>query len=805
MKYLYVTIILSLITLSGLIAQSQPGNFHVDTGILAGFYASETQINFEETVIIRPPAPGIIKKVFVFLGGTQAKKDTIWVVGDPADGTAFPPSIFCRYINSYGGFIVNYTGEQGWYEIDIEHLQLKTGGINAIGLQHLIKPGGPFFGVDTRPQNQNNLTSFLSDVFRPNPQFYNLRGTIVQLTAGSYMAGVLIEYDFTDDSGKPLPAPSPSLIDVTVEAGLVDKNNNPIKNAVASVADWNNDGYDDIAIAGGHFFQNNQDGTFKNISDLINVPNSGTIWADIDNDGNLDFFAVRGWGNDKIYFGNGDGTFTEDTDPTIVLDAPTVSPMFLDYDGDGLLDLFIAYGRREVSGTETYYPDQLFRNLGNRKFENVTVKSGIAAGEPAPYHDCWGASITDYNNDGLPDIFVATYRLAPDLLYRNNGNGTFTEVGATTGARGAPTGNPNYFGHGMGSDWGDYDNDGDLDLIVGNLSHPDERALVSNRSLILENKVNEGNLFVDKTQNIRLMNLEMNAGAAWIDFDNDGYLDIVHCQYAYYQLGGGKPKYTRFYRNRGENFLYLLEDKTWQWGAYIHGAWSPVRIDYNRDGKMDILVASSNENVKLFRNQIDPAGNFINIRVKGKPETNVNYTGYRSNVIISVQNKEIIRHIPGTVLNARASQSTNDLHFGLGDIESIDAVVVNFSDGTELLFDNLKINKTYEINYDGEVKEIKPTAQSSIEYNKYKSKVFDVYPNPANNEITIEYHSNSVNQIRITHNNLLGNEISVIYDGFSELGKNIVTQKLPQIPTGTYIIMYSNGSNIHTQKLIITD
>ncbi len=805
MKYIYITIILSIAAFSCIMAQPRPGNFHVDNGNLAGFYASETQIDFEETVIIRPPAPGLIKKVFLFLGGTQARQDTIWVVGDPTDGTAFPPSIFCRYINSYGGFIVNYTGEQGWYEIDIEHLQLKTGGINAIGLQHLIKPGGPYFGVDNRAQNQNNITSFLSDVFRPNPQFYNFRGTIFQPTAGSYMAGVLIEYDFADTSGKPLPAPPPSLVDVTIEAGLVDNSGDPIKSAIASVADWNNDGYDDIAVAGGHFFQNNQDGTFKNISNLINVQNSGTIWADIDNDGNLDFFALRGWGNDKIYYGNGDGTFAEDTDPRIVLDAPTVSPMFLDYDGDGLLDLFIAYGRREVPGAETFYPDQLFRNLGNRKFENVTVKSGIAAGEPSPYYDCWGASLTDYNNDGLPDIFVATYRLAPDLLYKNNGNGTFTEVGAITDARGAPTGNPNYFGHGMGSDWGDYDNDGDLDLIVGNLSHPDERALVSNRSLIWENKAHEGNVFVDKTQSMRLMNFEMNAGAAWIDFDNDGFLDVVHCQYAYYQLGEGKPKYSRFYRNRGENFLYSLEDKTWQWGAYVHGTWSPVRIDYNRDGKMDVLVASSNDYVKLFKNQIEPSGNFINIRVKGKSGKEVNYTGYRSKVIITSQNKELIRYIPGTVLNARASQSTNDLHFGLGDIDYIDAVVVNFSDGVELLFDNLKINKTYEINYDGVVKEIKPTTQSSIKFQEFENNMLNVYPNPATNEITIKFLAHSSKQVKITLNNLLGDEIATIYEGFAEEGTNTLTRELAQTSPGIYNIKYSDGSWIYVQKLIIAE
>jgi hypothetical protein len=809
MKILLTSIILCLASF-GMLRAQLPGNFHVDNGNLAGFFGNETQHNWEETVIIRAPAPGQIKKVFIYLCGTVAKKDTIWIIGDPTDGPTFPndphspPSFFSRYINSFAGFIIDYNGQQGWHEIDVEYLNLKSGGINSIGLQHLIKPNGPYFGVDTKAQAQNNVTSFLADVFRPNPQFYNLRGTIAGATPGSYMAGVLIEYDNADSEGKPLPAPSPSLIDVTIEAGLVDNSGNPIKSAIASVADWNNDGLDDIAIAGGHFFKNNGYGTFTNVSSSINVPNSGTIWGDIDNDGYLDFFAVRGWGNDKIYYGNGDGTFTEDTDPTVVMNAPTVSPMWLDYDMDGLLDLFIAYGRKEEGGVETFYPDQLFRNLGNRKFENVTAKSGIAAGEPAPYYDCWGASITDFNDDGLPDIFVATYRLAPDLLYRNNGNGTFTEVGAVTGARGSATYSQQHFGHGMGSDWGDYDNDGDLDLVVGNLSHPDERALFSNRSLILENKINENNRFEDVTEKSRLQNYEMNAGAAWLDIDNDGYLDLVHCQYAYHAKDAGKAKNTRFYRNLGADYLYQLEDKTWEWGAYIHGAWSPVRIDYNRDGKMDMLVASSNDYVKLFKNNVAQNSNYINFRIKGKAGSNVNSSGFGAKVIVDLGTKQYYRFLPGSVLNARASQSSNDLHFGLGDAESIFNVVVNFSDGQELSFDDLQINRTYLIDYDGKVVLIGQGGASSVTENNLNRHI-SIFPNPVIGNATVEYLLTNAGNVHLSVYDISGIEIMNLINGFTESGIHQVSLNGKELPYGTYILRYTLDNVIYSHKFIVAN
>ena len=604
--------------------------YKTDNGTLLGFFVNNT--NWEESKTLKPPYPSVISKIKMYLGGTEAKKDTFWIVADPTDGY-IPPSLFSHHISSYLGVVFEYDGKEGWKEIDISNLKLEAGGVNGFVVQHVIKQNGPYFGVDNQPQTANNQNSFLNDVYKPNPNFYNIRGTLYSLSPGNFMVRTYIDYKNANSDGTYKNQKPDKMDDITAKAGLTDVNGSLIPSEMATVVDFNNDFFPDVVIKS-NFFKNNGDGTFTNITSQINAPNNGTVWADVDNDGYMDFIAANGWKNDKIYYGNIGGTFTEDTDNTIKIDAPTVSPLWLDYNSDGLVDLFVAYGRKEENGQETYYQDKLFKNLGNRKFQEVTQEAGIAAGEPTPL-DCWGATVTDYNMDGLPDIFVSTYRLAPDLLFRNNGNGTFTEVGASTGARGVATSNPQYFGHGMGSDWADYDNDGDMDFAVGNLSHVDERALVSNKSLLMQNNGSPDFKFSNKTDDARLSFYEMNAGMVWADLNFDGYLDLVHAQYAYYAKGGGTEKNSRFYLNGGPDNNFRLSDMTYEFGSFVHGAWSPVRGDFDNDGDMDIIIASSNENLKLFDNQVHKQGNWISFHLIGSPTNKDNKCAYGSSITVT--------------------------------------------------------------------------------------------------------------------------------------------------------------------------
>lgn len=701
-----IAIIILLINANDILGQY--GNFKMDNGSIGGYYGNNT--NFEETVILKPTSPGIARKAYVYLSGTRAQKDTIWFVGDPAEGS-FPPSLWCRYINSYMGVIINYNGSPAWYEIDLSTYKggkfggIPTGGINTLVVQHTIKPNGPYFTIDTQTQTGENANSFLNDVYKPNPNFYDIAGTIVGLTQGRYMIRLEMDYYYKDGSGMPISQPpAPTLVDETIKRGLT-VNGNPIAFEMASVVDWNNDGYDDIAV-GSNYFQNKKDGTFENINSKVNIQNGGSVWADIDNDGYKDFYAARGGTSDRIYYGKSDGTFEETAENIYAIDGPSISPIFFDYDGDGLLDLFIAYGRRTVSNNEVFYPDKLYKNLGARKFKDVTVESGISKGEPAPYYDAWGASVYDYNSDGLPDIFVATYRLAPDLLYKNNGDGTFTEVGASTGIRGAATNYENYFGHGMGSDWGNLYRKNDdvtsVGAVVGNLGHPDSRALASNPSLAWSNYTSNEK-FTDITSQTELRFYEMNAGVMLSDLNNDRLTDVVHAQYAYYKKGAGKDKYSRFYLSNNDytnSDVPVFEDKTWELGPRIHGAWSPVRGDFDNDGGVDVIVASSNQYAALYYNNIK-RGNWISFKISGDG-SNVNRDGFGTRINIYSGGKIFATaYLPGTVLNARAAQSSSDLHFGLGYADKTDSVVAIFRDGKSINYGSLEPNMKYHIKYDG--------------------------------------------------------------------------------------------------------
>ncbi len=437
----------------------------------------------------------------VYFYGEKSTLDTIFICGDPPAGNLYPTMYVYPQNSLTPPIIFTYDGEPGWKEFDISEYHLRLSGYESIAILHKLKSTGPWFAYDSDGRTSGR-SSWITDPFTPNPQFYNIRGTIYEFPTGDFLVRLLIEYEFSFWNSSTQPQ-VPKLLNVNSITKLSFSGN-------PSIADWNHDGWDDIS-SGGKFFENNKDGTFKNKTSIYGIPSGGYAWGDLDNDSLIDLFVGRGWTNDRFYKNTGDGF--EDISETFnfINNYPTETAIWFDYDVDGLLDLFIANRRSESGGQEQYYPNQLWRNTGN-DFINVTYSSGIAAGEPAPYYDLYGSCAVDYNEDNFPDIFVATYRLAPDLLYQNNKLGVFFEVGGQTGARGIKTASANYFGHGMGCHWGDFNNDGYIDLCVGNLAHLDERAMFSNPSLILQNEGPPDYKFVEVGKRMGLRFHEGNAG-----------------------------------------------------------------------------------------------------------------------------------------------------------------------------------------------------------------------------------------------------------------------------------------------------
>jgi hypothetical protein len=687
-----------------------------DNGTYSSRYTATSRSLWEETAMLQPRGPAKIEKIYVYLYGTAAATDTLWLMGDASEGFTPPSHYVWKYDLLTEPIVFNFT-KTGWDTIDISDRNVRSDGYDRIVMMHRLKTGAPAVGYD-RGGAATPYTSFLYDPWTPNPDFYNIPG-ILYLANGDFMMRLGVRYDFPVGDSSAAP-PAPTLVDVTRAAGIVTSTGDTVKADRVSIADWNGDGYDDINI-GSLYFENKKDGTFKDVSAQINVPCASTAWADFDNDGKIDLYAINGGTGDKLMKNNGDGTFSDVTAASGYSNPnPTVCPIWFDYDHDGYVDLYVANGRVETSSGETYYPDAIWHNNRNGTFTNVTDVSGISDAEPAPYDDCWGGAVCDYNGDRWPDIFVANYRLAPDFLFKNQHDGTFENVGAETGVQGDETDDPNYFGHGIGADWGDFNNDGLIDLAVGNLGHPDERGSVSNPSLIYRNNGGPDYHFTSVGYDMGLKFREMNAGIVWADMNNDGYLDLWHCQYSYVDpytdQGGLVEQYrpSRLYLNEGPGKNFHLQDITWQVGSLIHGAWTAARADFDHDGKMDLVVASSKtgSGVKLFKNNITPSGNWLEIRVHGSPEHQVPMDGYGTSITVYAGALHLYRELMGGGGGATSSQNSSLYHFGLGAAQTADSVIVRYPNGESRRMFGVAANQYFEVAYDETKNRVKEESSS---------------------------------------------------------------------------------------------
>ncbi|ROL58125.1 T9SS C-terminal target domain-containing protein [Bacteroidetes/Chlorobi group bacterium ChocPot_Mid] len=708
MKYLFLIFILLL----SIITLTNSAVVKIDNGTPSGHSYQPNRAFFEESVVLTPAGPCTIDSITIYLSGTNAVKDTLWIVGFPTSGNLWPTQYIWHFNSLIEPIVYNYDGIEGWKTVYVGNTGLRSEGLDRIVIQHRLKPQGPWFTYDSDGRN-NTYDSWICDPFTPNPNFLNIAGTIYYYPAGDYMGRLIVTYDFPKDASSDGPPP-PYLINVSSETGLSGR-------GMSSVVDWNNDGWDDIENAGS-FFVNNK-GFFQNINSQLTIQRGATTWGDINNDGLLDMFVALSWGTDKVYLNNGSNSYTDITSTTtIVNNYPTMTPIWLDYNNDGLLDLFIANNRSsDAQGNETYYPDQLWKNNGDNTFSNVRYESGIANGEPSANYDCYGAQAVDYNNDNYTDIFVANYRLAPDNLYKNQGNSTFVDVKAETGVQGVPTAVPYYFGHGMGCEWGDFNNDGYIDLCVGNLAHTDSRGQYSNPSLIYKNNGPPNWNFTEVHKEMGLKFYEGNAGVLWLDLDLDGYLDLWHGLYS-----GGV---NHLYLNQGPPD-FKLREITWVSGSVVTDPWTAQRIDYDNDGDLDLLIYGA-----LYRNDMPRKGNWLELKLSGSPENNVNMDAYGSRVTVYAGGKMFYRQLSGSAGGSRCVQNSNYLHFGLGYVQKADSVVIVYSNGATNKIYNLPVNAKYKIPY-MQMPEQTGIATPALKYPK-------VFENNVGSDVQLEWHQST--------------------------------------------------------------
>ena len=447
-------------------------------------------------------------------------------------------------------------------------------------------------------------------------------------------------------------------------------------------------------------YRNNHNGTFTDItagSGLdIEIYGMGVAIGDYDNDGRDDVY-ITALDGDHLFHNEGNGKFRDVTKSSGIQNVSFgTSAAWLDYDRDGKLDLFVANyvqwtpkldlwcsldgATKSYCTPESYKgaSSRLFHNLGNGRFEDVTEKSGV--GDPTS--KSLGISVLDFNSDGWPDIFVSN-DTQPNKLYRNNRNGTFTDIGMTAGVA---YGEDGVAKGAMGADAGDYDRSGRPDLLVGNFS---------NQMLGLYH--NEGNgLFVDEAPMSsvgRSSLLSLTFGVFFFDYDLDGYPDIFAANgHIEEEIGRVQPKVSYreaplLFRNLGS---HKFENVSAQMGAAFNRpivARGAAYADFDRDGDLDILISTNNGPAYLFRNDGGNRNHWLSVRLNG---TKSNRDGIGAVVRVESGGGKQWQMVRSG--SSYCSQSDLAATFGLGK-DTIASVEVDWPSGTVQRFANLQANR----------------------------------------------------------------------------------------------------------------
>ncbi len=516
-----------------------------------------------------------------------------------------------------------------------------------------------------------------------------------------------------------------TFLDVAREAGLnaktifggEHKNKYLLETTGCGVAfyDYDNDGWLDIFLVNGsrlegfpagqeptcHLFKNNRDGTFTDVTLKAGLARSGwgqgVCIGDYDNDGYEDLFITY-FGTNALYHNNGDGTFSDVTQKAGLADPHprwSTGCAFLDYDRDGHLDLFVAnyidldlktapvpesgpclYKGIMVACGPPGLPGSkniLYHNNGDGTFADVSVPSGITQAN-GTYG--LGVLVADFDNDGWPDIYVANDS-QPSLLYKNLRNGKFQEIGLVAGCALSADGKPQA---GMGATAADYDGDGNLDIFKTNFAG-DTHSLYHNRG--------KGQ-FEDTTYSAGLgLNTRfLGWGCGFLDMDNDTWPDILVCNGHVYpeveqlKTEAGYAETKLLYRNLGNG---RFADVTSQGGP---GITVPVASrgcalgDFDNDGDVDAVVNTVNGYPQLLRNDLRLPNHWIKVRTIG---TKSNRSGIGTRIRCTSQ-------APGTPSprvqidevrsgGGYSSQSDLRVHFGLGKATQVQTLEVHWPSG----------------------------------------------------------------------------------------------------------------------------
>jgi enediyne biosynthesis protein E4 len=544
-------------------------------------------------------------------------------------------------------------------------------------------------------------------------------------------------------------APPIHFVDIASQAGLTMMNFNggdthkefliETTGSGAAIFDYDNDGWPDIFLPNGstvegfaageaptgHLYHNNHDGTFTDVTEKAGLGHpgwgQGVCVGDYDNDGKLDLFVTY-WGQNILYHNNGDGTFTDVTEKAGLKtdhDQWSTGCSFVDYDRDGKADLFVvryvdfSYDSVPKPGEGEYCilkgvpvvcgprglkkaANALYHNNGDGTFSDVSENSGITKTS-----GCYGlTSLTgDFDQDGWTDIYVACDS-TPNILYRNNHDGTFTDIGRVSGVAFNDDG---ALQAGMGLAADDFTHSGRQSIVKTNFSD-DTPTLYLNRGK---------NVFDDVTLSSGLGTIRnwLGWGVQFYDFDNSGWPGIFIANGHIAPEVDGKGIGTS-YREPKVLYLNLRNGKfanvTERAGSVLtekHSARGMALGDLFNDGRLEAIVNNMNESPSLYRDTAH-AGNFISLQLIG---TKSNRAALGAEVTVLTVDGPRTQEIRSG--GSYISQSDLRLHFGLGQARKAEKVIIRWPSGLSETLSDLAANQFYVVR---EGKGVDPTLTRGV-------------------------------------------------------------------------------------------
>ncbi len=524
-----------------------------------------------------------------------------------------------------------------------------------------------------------------------------------------------------------------------------------------SAGDYDNDGDDDVFFASPNasnlLYENLGNGTFKDVTQAagLSTISSGYsgVWGDLDNDGDLDLFAVFWDKDNRLYLNNGDKTFQNIAQQAgLKLRTSSLHAVMADVDNDGWLDIYLTVNDKG---------NRLYRNNGNLTFTDLTAASGAGYNGRA-----MAAGFFDYDKDGDVDLYLVHDYKQANHLFQNDGAGRFTNVAQQAGVA--------FAGDGMGVDFGDYDNDGWLDMYITNY----------HKSLLYRN--NGNGTFSDVTSAAHLPAVGMSWGCNFLDCDNDGRLDIfIANQSKFWELLPDIYPNVLFH-NQGDG---TFRDAAPQAGlATSFDSFGSAALDFNNDGWLDIVVADhiigATQN-EFFKNR-GGANHWLNVKLEG---VRSNRAAIGTRLEAFADNWRRVDEVrAGSGYN---SQSNLTVEFGLGARARLDSLLVFWPSGIKEKYVALAANQFLKIR-EGEGIVTSVTQPRAPQTAPEDFVLLQNYPNPfsAQSATAIRYATSVSGEVTLKVFDVLGRNLATLALGMRQAGHHEFKFEATALRSGIY-------------------